>query len=42
MSNFTGEFPVDSTYSESLSLPPKLAANVTSLSGLAGNLGDVF
>ena len=33
------EFPVSLTYSESPSPPPKLAVNVTSLSGSTGNLG---
>ena len=34
------EFSADSTYSESPSLPTILSANVMSLSGLAGGLGD--
>ena len=37
-----GEFSVYSTYSESPSLPPKLAANLKSLSGYAGGLGDAI
>ena len=32
-------FPVDSTYSESPSLPPELYADVMPLSGLAFNMG---
>ena len=41
MDKLVGEFPAGSTYSESLYLPPKMAADMTSLSKLAGNLGDV-
>ena len=32
-------FPVDSAYYDFPSLPPKLGSNMTSMSGLAGNLG---
>ena len=35
-----GEFSVDSTYYELSLIPPKLAANVTALSGLTVNLCD--
>ena len=42
LAELEGEFLIDSTYSESPFLPPKLAADVTSLSGLAGGLGDAF
>ena len=37
-----GDFSFESIYSESPSLPPKLAANMPSQSGLAGGLGDAF
>ena len=37
-----GEFSFDSAYSELPSLPPKLTANVTSLSGSAVGLGGLF
>ena len=36
--NIVGKFPGDSTYSESPSLSPELASNVTSPSGSAVNL----
>ena len=42
LADLVGEFLVDSTYSESLLLPPKLVVNVASLSGLSGGLGDAF
>ena len=42
LTNIEGVFFVDSTYSESPLLPPKLAVNVTSRSGLADGLEDVF
>ena len=42
LAELVGEFSVNSIYSEFPSLPPKLAADVTSLSGLAGSLGDAF
>ena len=38
LDELVGEFPGDSIYSESPSLSTELAANVTSLSGLAANL----
>ena len=41
MDELMGEFTVDSTHAELPSLPPKLADNVISLSGLVGNLGDM-
>ena len=37
--DIVGKFPGDSTYSESPSLSPELASNVTSPSGYAINLG---
>ena len=40
MSKLVGKFTIDMKYSESPSLPTILAADVASLSGLAGNLGD--
>ena len=40
MFKIMGKFPVDLTYSELPSLAPKLASDVTSLSGSTGNLGD--
>ena len=39
MADLVGKFLFESTYYELLLHPPKLAADVTSLSGLAGNLG---
>ena len=39
LAKLVGEFSADSTYSGSLSHHQKLAANVTSMSGLAGGLG---
>ena len=42
MAEIMGKFLVNSIYSESPSLPPKLAAKLTSLSGLVGGLGDPF
>ena len=41
MAELVGKFLANSTYSESPPFPPKLAADVTSLSGSACNLGDV-
>ena len=40
MASLVGEFSADSTWSESPSLPLKLAVNVTSLSGSTVRLGD--
>ena len=40
MAYLVGKFLVESTYSESPLIPSKLASNMTSISGLAGNLGD--
>ena len=42
MIELVGKVLVNSMYSESPSLPPKLSANVTSLSRLLGGLGDAF
>ena len=42
LDDLVGKLLVDSTYSESPSLPPKLAADVISLSGFMGGLGDAF
>ena len=42
MTELVGKFLVNSTYSESPLLPPKMAAYMTSLSGLTGGLADVF
>ena len=42
LTELEGEFSVDLTYYELLLLPPKLDTNVTSLSGLAGGLGDAI
>ena len=42
LSKLVDEFLVYSKYSESPSLPPKLAANMLSLSGLAGGMGYAF
>ena len=39
MAELVGEFPVDLTSSEFPLLPPELSYDMTSLSGLAGNLG---
>ena len=39
LANVVGKFSGNSTYSESLSLPPELAVILTPLSGSAGNLG---
>ena len=40
MAELVGEFPFNSTYSELPLIPQKLAFDVMSISGLAGNLGD--
>ena len=40
MADLLGKFTVESTYSEMPSLPPKLSANLTPLSGSESNLGD--
>ena len=42
LAELEGEFSVESIYSESLSLTRKLSADVTSLSGLVGGVGDVI
>ena len=42
MAEIMGEFLVDSTYSELPLLPSELVADLTSLSVLAGDLGDAF
>ena len=42
LADLESEFLIDSTYSEFSFLPPKLAADVTSLSRLVGGLGDAF
>ena len=42
LAKLKGEFLVDFKYSESPSLPPKLAATMTSLLGSVGALGDSF
>ena len=40
VADLVGDFPVDSIYSESSSLAPKLATDVTSLPSSTGNMGD--
>ena len=42
LAKLMGKFLDDLTYSEFPSLLPKLAANVTSLSGLVGGMVDMF
>ena len=42
MDNNMGKFLVDYTYAQLLLLPTKMSADVTSLSDLAGGLGDAF
>ena len=42
LAELKGEFLVDLTYSDSPLLPPKISADVTLLSGLAGGLGDTI
>ena len=42
MADIVGNFLVNSMYEQSPLVPPKLAAGITSLSGLAGNIGDAF
>ena len=42
LAKLVGEFPADSTYSESPLFPPKLAADMASLSGSSDGLGDAI